>query len=45
MKNIFHWQRSPSNDIVIADVKEWVPSAGTDFYKHGMLLLIAGENA
>ena len=35
----------PSNDVVVAVVKQRVTSAGADFYEYGELLFITGENA
>jgi len=32
----------PSNDAIIAAVKQWVTSAGADFYEHVMQTLVHG---
>jgi len=36
VKNGVYGQHFPSNNAVLASMKQWVTSAGADFYKHGM---------
>ena len=36
MKDGLHGQHFPSNGTIIAAVKQWVTSAGADFYERGM---------
>lgn len=38
MKDELYGQNFPINDVIIAAVKQWVPSAGADFYE---LMLVA----
>ena len=41
-----HEQHFPSNNAIVAAVKQWVTSTGAEFYKHSkQLLFITGENA
>ena len=40
MKDGLRGQHFPSNDTVIAAVKQWVTSADTDFYECGMQALV-----
>ena len=40
MKDGLHGQHFPSNNTIIATVKQWVTSDGTDFYKHDMQALV-----
>ena len=41
-----HRQHFPSNDAIIAAVKQWVTHAGADFYECGIwLLFITDKNA
>jgi hypothetical protein len=36
MKDGLHEQNFPVNSIIVAAVRKWVSSAGTDFYDHSM---------
>jgi len=40
MINELHGQHFPSNGTIIAAVKQWVASAGADFYEYGMQVLV-----
>jgi len=40
MKDGLHGQHFPSSKAVIAVGKEWVTSAGADFYEHSMQALV-----
>ena len=42
VKDGLHGQHFPSNDAIIAAVKQWVTSAGADFYEHVMQTLVHG---
>ena len=41
-KNRLCGKHFPSNDAIIAAVKQWVTSAGADFYEHVMQTLVHG---
>ena len=36
MKDGLHGQHFPSSDAIVAAVKQWITSAGADFYKHSI---------
>jgi len=40
MKDGLHGQHFPSSDAIVAAVKQWITSAGADFYKHSMQALV-----
>jgi len=40
MKDGPHGQHFPSNDAIIAAVKQWVISTGVDIHKHSMKALV-----
>ncbi|PNF38065.1 hypothetical protein B7P43_G00353 [Cryptotermes secundus] len=45
-KDGLHEQHFPDNAAVIAAIRKWLASAGTDFYRHNIqLLFIAGKSA
>jgi hypothetical protein len=40
MKDGLHEQHFPSNETIIAAVKQWTTSSGADFYERGMQALV-----
>ena len=40
INTVRHGQHFPSNSAIIAAMKQWVTSAGADFYEHGMPTLV-----
>jgi len=40
MKDGLNDQHFPSNNAIIAAIKQWVISAGADFYEHSMQALV-----